>query len=242
MLQIVEVIQESDQGCSRPFLCRCQNGNDHFVKGLQSKRFSQIREWICSNIAQELGLPIAPFSLLHLPIELYEELPSHLKCIGYGLMFASQKIEAVSFLEVATIRNIPRELRQKIVAFDWLIRNGDRTKGNSNLLYQANSGELLLIDQDSAFDRSVERQHFLDEHIFNDDFADIVNDLMLQSDILNFLGGAQKAFETAIQSIPSEWHWSNLEQDIPATFDFEFAKKTIAELNLLNSNTFWNRP
>jgi HipA-like kinase len=58
MIRIVEIITRSEQGITRPFLCRGDNGLQYFVKGHGAGRRALIAEWIAGNIGKRLGLPI----------------------------------------------------------------------------------------------------------------------------------------------------------------------------------------
>ena len=75
MLQIQTIIGRAEQGITSPFICMAENSLEYFVKGLHATRASQINEWIGGNMAQALSLPVAPFDLLKVGEELYEEFP-----------------------------------------------------------------------------------------------------------------------------------------------------------------------
>lgn len=71
-VQVVEVLRRSEQGMTRPFICRGDDGEIYFVKGVGAGRRSQICEWVAGKLASAFGLPIAPFRLLDVPEELIE--------------------------------------------------------------------------------------------------------------------------------------------------------------------------
>ena len=71
-LEIVEIIGRSEQGFTRPYICRCGDGDVYFVKGRSATRRGLVNEWLCANLAQAFGLPIAPFALAEVPQELIE--------------------------------------------------------------------------------------------------------------------------------------------------------------------------
>lgn len=54
-------------------------------------------------MAQALSLPVAPFDLLEVGEELYEELPARMKEIGKGICFGSQTQKGYALLEPADI-------------------------------------------------------------------------------------------------------------------------------------------
>ena len=66
MIPIVEVIGPAQQGLSRPLLCVGADDQRYYVKGQQTNRASLWSEWICAHLAQALGLPLPPFSLVQL--------------------------------------------------------------------------------------------------------------------------------------------------------------------------------
>ena len=69
-LEVVEIIGRSEQGFTKPYICRCDDGEVYFVKGRSATRRGLINEWLCANLADAFGLPIAPFALAEVPQEL----------------------------------------------------------------------------------------------------------------------------------------------------------------------------
>ena len=65
VVEIVEVIRRSEHGITLPFLCRGDDGKFYFVKGAGAGRDSQVKEWVSGNLAQLLGVPVAPFKIVH---------------------------------------------------------------------------------------------------------------------------------------------------------------------------------
>jgi len=61
MIQIIEIIRRSDQGVTRPFLCRAEDGAIYFVKGRHAGHRSLICELLGGLLTENLRLPIAPF-------------------------------------------------------------------------------------------------------------------------------------------------------------------------------------
>lgn len=104
MLQIQTIMDRAEQGVTSPFICMAENGLEYFVKGLHATRASQINEWIGGNMAQALGLPVAPFELLEVGEELYEELPAKMKEIGKGICFGSLAQKGCALLSLRTSR------------------------------------------------------------------------------------------------------------------------------------------
>lgn len=67
MPEVIEVIRRSEQGITRPFICRCDDEQIYFVKGRGSGRESQVYEWLAGNLGLQLGLPLATFDIVVTP-------------------------------------------------------------------------------------------------------------------------------------------------------------------------------
>jgi hypothetical protein len=64
--------------------------------------------------------------------------------------FGSQQVPSAMEFEVSLTENVPADLRLRILAFDWWIRNHDRGERNPNLLWSAENRGLHVIDHDQA--------------------------------------------------------------------------------------------
>jgi hypothetical protein len=235
--KVIKTITDiSEQGMSEPYRCIAEDDTEYYAKGLRSTRTSQINEWLCANMAAAIGLPIAQFSLLDVPEYLFEELSDQQKKIGLGYCFGSQTVHHVTLLEEANIKHIPIEIQQQIVAFDWLIKNGDRTRGNPNLLYQPTSKKIVVIDHNLAFDKELTGGEFLENHIFRDAMLSIISDYVLQSELIDCLIPALRAYQNACNNLPPEWRWLNNERDLKTEYNFQFSLDT---LNRLNNGQLW---
>lgn len=168
MIQIVEIVGRSEQGVTRPFICRGDDGNTYFVKGIGAGRQSQVYEWIAGGLALELSLPIAPFDIVAVPEELVAVSPNYRE-LGAGPAFGSLK-QTIMELNYAMVDEVPVELQQAVLAFDWWIRNNDRmlteSGGNPNLFWEPEEGRLVIIDHNQAFDPRFSVEDFLDYHVF----------------------------------------------------------------------------
>lgn len=239
MLQIQTVMGRAEQGVTAPFICTTTDGQEYFVKGLHANRASQINEWISGNMAAALNLPIAPFALLEVGEDLYEELPKDLREIGQGICFGSLSQKGYALLEQADVPHIGLDLRRKIAAFDWFIRNEDRTRGNPNLLYRACNNPLIVIDHNCAFDHTFNPTNFIQNHIFTEAFKPIFSDWVLQTEMEEWLITSLPAYQYACNNLPSDWKWANPEQDQPANYDYSFTADTIQRIN---NGQLWSRP
>lgn len=69
-IQIVEILDRSIQGVTRPFYCRCEDGQAYFVKGRGAGRQSLIAEYFGGRLARAFGLPVPDFEIVEIPPEL----------------------------------------------------------------------------------------------------------------------------------------------------------------------------
>ena len=117
-LEVVEIIGRSEQGFTKPYICRCDDGEVYFVKGRSATRRGLINEWLCANLAAAFGLPIAPFAVAEVPQDLIEaDLTGWLKDLGAGAVFASLKVMGQE-LAASQVPNIPSNLRRDVLVFD----------------------------------------------------------------------------------------------------------------------------
>ncbi len=236
-VQIVEIIRPAEQGLSRPYLCRADDENFYFVKGLNTTRQSQAYEWICGHLALALGLPLAPFKLVEIVPELIAEAAPEFAEIGSGLAFGSQQVDHASWFELAQINSVPVELKADILVFDWWIRNLDRTHYNSNLLWRANLQSLTVIDHNCAFDPDFTSEGFLRNHIFGDLRDHIFGDLVTQAGYDARLSDALPSLGDACDTIPDEWFWHDQDRTVEANFEIEIVKNIITRCVERN---FWS--
>ncbi len=219
VVQIVEVIGPAEQGKSIPFLCGGADGHRYYVKGQQTNRSSLWREWICGHLAQALGLPLPPFALVQLDPALIKELPKDQQAIGSLTAFGSREQPHTAWLELGTSQRVPAELQRDVLVFDWWVRNTDRLRGNTNLLWDTEHEGLVVIDHNMALDLDFSTVEFQDQHVFASQWPALAQDLVTQAQYLQRLSLALPAAHKAIALAPAEWLWENSELDIPTRFD-----------------------
>jgi hypothetical protein len=133
----------------------------YFVKGAGAGRCSLLCKWIAGNLGLHLGLPIAPFEIVHVPEALLAFDTGELRDLGAGPAFGSRERQITELTFAAITDDIPESLQQGLLLFDWWIRNGDRmlseVGGNPNLFLEPGTGELIVIDHNQAFDDSLEK-------------------------------------------------------------------------------------
>lgn len=227
-LQITEILGPSDQGKCRPYRCRAEDGAIYYVKGRQTNRASLWHEWICAHLAQALGLNVPAFGIVEVSEELLAETTHDWRDIGAGPAFGSRLHASAAWFEPSVAREVPISTQRDVLVFDWWVRNGDRTQGNPNLLWDAARKELVVIDHNLAFDPSFVNAEFLDQHIFGAQWDAINSDLMLQAEYATRLNEALATVRMACDNVPPEWAWANAEMDVPARFDLDIVLATLA--------------
>lgn len=218
-LTIVEIIKQADQGLSSPFLCRADDGELYFVKGRASGRASLWAEWLAGHLGQAFGLPIPAFFIAEVPAALIRECPPELRPLGAGPAFASRNTDGCQWLELAAAPGVDKALQRDILVFDWWLRNGDRTRGNPNLLWHSGRRKLVVIDHNQAFDKDLSAAKFWEHHLFASQRDAVFADLAEQAHYAERLHAALSVWEEACDNVPPDWFWENDEQDVPANFD-----------------------
>lgn len=130
-------------------------------------------------------------------------------------------------MELGLIKQIPVDVQRDVLAFDWWIKNCDRLQGNTNLLVDAATRELVVIDHNLAFDRNFLPDEFITQHVFASHWAAIRSDLVLQAQYAQRMVEALSGLDLACDNAPEEWRWLNIEMDVPASFDLEQVKQTL---------------
>lgn len=242
-IEIEEIIGRSSQGVTRPFICRGEDGNIYFVKGAGAGRRSQICEWVAGRLALEFGLPIARFELVVVPSALLE-IKSRLDLadLGVGMAFGSNRCN-VTELTRSRVAEVPFDLARDVLAFDWWVRNADRTLtdqgGNPNLFWDVNEGQLVVIDHNQAFDRAFVAGDFLDQHAFADQRSRLFGDWIAQNEYRGRFEQAMMILPSIWSSLPPEWGFVDPEQTVAADFD---VAETEEMLNRYQGDQFWRIP
>lgn len=228
VLQIVEVISQSEQGKTLPYLCRGDDNALYYVKGQQTNRSSLWAEWICAHAAQAMGLAIPPFQLVQVDEDLVAELPRELQAIGCLPAFGSLVNPRAAWLELALIDSIPEAVQRDVLVFDWWVRNTDRLEGNTNLLWDADRQSLVVIDHNMALQADFDVEEFLRHHVFAKQWDAIVGDLEVRDGYHERLAIGLAAAREAAKAAPEEWLWENSELDVRCRFNVDQALATLA--------------
>jgi hypothetical protein len=168
---ITEIISRSEQGVTRPFLCRAENDLLYYVKGRYAGYRALCCEWVAGRLAKLIGLPIPDFCIAEVPRALvHGSSRADAPDLGTGPVFASTLVEDAQEITFADVAGIDAEMKQKVLLFDWWVRNEDRTLtefgGNPNLLRTAGTGQLRVFDLNLAFDDTFDEIRFWQSHVF----------------------------------------------------------------------------
>lgn len=238
MPSIIEVLRRSEQGVTKPYICRADDGEMYFVKGRGAGRRSLICEWMAGHLAKAFGLPVADFELLEVSSDLVAASGPWLDDLGEGVVFGSRQHPATMEFGLPHLRLVEPALRRDVLVFDWWVRNADRSLsergGNPNLCWDQAASRLLLIDHNQAFDRGFVAADFLQTHVFREEWRSI--DLVEQANYLTRFESALAAWPAAINAIPEEWWFVDAERTVPADASAEALKDTVERFRAPN---FW---
>lgn len=240
VVEIEEIIGRATQGVTRPFICRGDDSNIYFVKGAGAGRRSQICELVAGRLAVEFGLPIAPFELVTVPAELIAlRARDDLADLGQGVAFGSRRCN-VTELTRSRIADVPSDLARDVLAFDWWIRNADRTLtdqgGNPNLFWDVDHEALVVIDHNQAFDRTFSPTDFFGQHAFASEQHRLFSDWVAQEAYRQRMRDALLILPSVWASVPFEWRFVDPEYTVEADFD---ESQTEELLNRYQDVEFW---
>lgn len=233
MPTIIHVERRSVEGKTRPFLCRADDGKSYWAKGYGAGKAALCREWIAGRLGQEFGLPIPPFAQASVSQDLmdYSAMPD-IEDLGIGLVFASEEVPGIEDFAYCHIRHTDSILRQRILLFDWWVRNQDRILspqgGNPNLLWQASQHRLHVIDHNCAFDNDFQKDAFREMHVFSAEFAILDHQFLLETEA-KFKDIARR-FDVIANELPEEWR-EGLELSAANTLDT--MKRLIEQVDLV---------
>lgn len=239
---IEEILRRSEQGVTRPFVCRGDDGALYYVKGIGAGRRSQICEWVSAQLATAFGLPVAEYALAEVPVELVEagvfpEAPD----LGSGIVFASRELAHPQELNLTTRKRVPTELATDVLVFDWWLHNEDRYLtehgGNPNLLWDMQADELVVIDHNQAFDADFQGARFLDSHVFADHWNRVFSDHVERARYTNKLAAAFEKLVDIRVNIPDAWWFFG--KGVPANMSWD---EIVICLERCHREDFWNTP
>lgn len=241
MIEVVNILGRSQQGCTSPYICRCDNDLEYFVKGLDAARSSQIYEWVSANLGRKMGLPIPDFKIVNVD-EVFLSVPDF-RGIGTGPAFASQKV-SVNELILANVRDVPEALQRDVFMFDYWINNGDRNLtekgGNPNLFWNPAEDKLVVIDHNLAFAGEFSKSDFIECHAFREEGLKVFGDMCHRSHYISLFEDMLSDFELIFNEIPEEWLYLDSDMSIASTY--LKADAIFAILSRCSTDDFWMLP
>jgi hypothetical protein len=238
-LTIIEIQNRSDQGMTRPFLCRCDDDQLYFVKGRSAGPRSLICEWLGGHLAKAFGLPVPDFAVASASAGLLDMHPEG-RDLGLGPLFASRQVRHAQELSIAHLGEVPEELQRDVLVFDWWINNGDRTlttrSGNPNLLWDTDRRQLVVIDHNLAFEPGFDDRSFSETHVFAGQIPLIDQDLVEPLRLRDRCREALDVWDEACKTVPPEWSHVDAERTVATDFDRVSAR---ALLDRYETEHFW---
>ncbi len=159
-LSATQFVRAMTTGRTRPllFVAEDTDGNAHevivkFRRGDFTHK-GQVAELISALLASRLGLAVPTPAIVEVPAAFAELVPDSAADAvrdGGGPNFGSVLVEPghTTWPQGTPIRGRLVDLAAEVFAFDLLVQNPDRRRGNPNLL--ARSESLVVIDHDQAF-------------------------------------------------------------------------------------------
>lgn len=108
-------------------------------------------------------------------------------------------------LEPSFVNEVSDKLRLDVLVFDWWVQNDDRLQVNPNLLWDAKSHSLHVIDHDSAFSPDFFPTVFRNYHIFEKDLPRILGDIVCQAEYSTRMMNALSIWDDACDNAPPNW-------------------------------------
>ena len=235
---ITEIWERTQQGMTRPFRCGADDGYSYYLKSRGAGWRSLVCEWLAGQLAVALELPIAPFAQVRVD-ELFEDIMKFYgdHDLAAGMAFGSRISEHTREFEPSLLARCAPTFRRDLVAFDWWVRNADRTlgaiSGNPNLLWNSETEAPVVIDHNMAFDRGFDAPLFRQTHVFRADFEVIAGDMLSRADYEQRFGAMLAGFSALWGQLPQNWV---VDEDGQARVDPD---EFLTVLRRVNEAGFW---
>jgi hypothetical protein len=234
--QVIEIIERcAENTCvTRPFRVRADDGNLYWIKGCGGwNRRDLCFELLAARLAEALGLPIAGFEVLDVPLAILEfcSMPG-IRDLRAGPAFGSLHSDDAVSLPPVAVKKVPEEFRWKILLFDWWIQNEDRTLGraggNVNLLWNAEDNQLTVIDHNIAFDNDFDESKFFKNHVFCKERGQIPSEFLLEQQ--EAFARLTARFSEFTGDFPEEW---SERDNLPGDFVPETVREILSRFDKL---------
>lgn len=241
VVEAKEILRQSDQGRTKPFIVRDTQGEQFVVKGISGAgHASLVSELICAELAQRCELPVAEYALMRFPSGMLDfSTEPRTGDLKGGLAFASKVAPHSQDLLFSQTADINEEMQQRIFLFDFWVNNEDRhlshRGGNVNLLWSQLQG-LIVIDHNLAFD-PINRTGNFENHVFSHQ-RERFSDLEIRARHEAVLDAALNDWDMIIQLIPVEWLYHDTDDETT-----EIRPSLTERFNLLariRNSSFWS--
>lgn len=129
--------------------------------------------------------------------------------LSVGEAFGCCRVALTRDIDPTLLQHCKLDFRRDLAAFDWWIRNSDRTlgehSGNPNLLWSVQPAGPVVIDHNLAFATDFDPVEFSRTHIFRADFEQICADMLLREDYRQRFTRLLPEFDTIWSELPDNW-------------------------------------
>lgn len=238
---IIELSGRTEQGMTKPYRCMADDGHRYYVKSEGAGWRSLLAEWVAGRLAVEFGLPLPVFMQVHVEEGLSDILRMEGdRDLAPGLAFGSRIVEPVREFDPSLLSSCDVAFRRDLLAFDWWVRNADRTlgvlSGNPNLLWDLQRQLPVVIDHNMAFDHGFDARLFIQTHVFAAEWPVITGDLVMRAEYEHRFAGLLACLDAIWAELPHNWVFR--EDDSPRATRGEF----LALLQQVESPDFWSVP
>lgn len=265
-MTITEILGRSEQGTTRPFVCRGDSWGTYYVKGAFAGKRSLCCEWVAHRLVQRV-LPNAP---LGVPMFKMAEVSRALiqgsarkdaRDLGEGQVFASWRIEGGQELHWSAAQGWPEETMALLLLMDLWIQNEDRSLselgGNPNLMVeqipplpdddpegalwkdQPRREMLWAYDFNLAFDEDFSRERFFGAHVFGAALKQWPEGFRERMEP-NLRDGLHEV-RSIFAELPLEWLHVDGDESLPVQLDVERVC-SVLELPFTEPAKFWTLP
>ena len=265
-LTITEILGRAEQGMTRPFVCRGDDGLTYYVKGRYAGQRSLCCEWVANRLVNRV-LPSAP---LGVPLSTMAEVPAALiegsarkdaRDLGAGLVFASLRMEGGQELSWSAAQGWSAETMALLLLLDLWLQNEDRSLsalgGNPNLLVelipplpdddpegalwsdQPRREMLWAYDFNLAFDLDFSRERFFGAHVFGERLEQWPTGFRERMEPRLHLALAELV--AIFDELPLAWLHVDCDETLPVQLDREKVRSAL-ELPFSQPDLFWKLP
>lgn len=265
-ITLTEILGRSEQGMTRPFICRGGLFDIFYVKGDYAGRRSLCCEWVANRLVQlvlpsaPLGVP--PFEMAEVPEALVRgSARKDIRDLGEGLVFASWQILDAQELTWSAAQGWPEDTMALLLLLDLWLQNEDRSLsalgGNPNLLAtqigpisdddpegalwkdEPRREMLWAYDFNLAFDEDFSRERFFRVHVFGEALRQWPAGFRERMEPR--LRAALDEVQAIFAELPLDWLHVDGDESLPVQLDVERVISTL-ELPFTEPETFWKLP